>query len=280
MNQGIPMNNAPSGRGKNGSRKGRWAGWELKHIEDHYGSRDDRAIARKLDRSIKSVRERAEEIFRKKPSRAGAPWTDEEDQRLKQCTGFSPMAKIALILARPVEDVRERLDYFGSRLESRPFTNGELKEFKYIYGSREDEHLAIMFGRPVEDIQKLAARLKLAKDKSSIRKWREHNAGARPHGVVPPMKMPRWTPEQESLLRQLYPDHSNVDIAGILERSVKSVMSKANDLKLCKSKEFLALMGKMNVSVRYRALPGGPPDAQTKPYGAPGVERESSAESE
>ncbi|MDP7559887.1 MAG: hypothetical protein QF745_05045, partial [Planctomycetota bacterium] len=53
------------------------------------------------------------------------------------------------------------------------------------------------------------------------------------------------------LLRNLYPTTPNLEIAQNLNRSVKSVVSKAHDLKLKKSQERLQSMGRENVSLRY-----------------------------
>ncbi|MFN0207830.1 MAG: hypothetical protein ACKVS6_16095 [Planctomycetota bacterium] len=245
------------------SRKGRWAGWELKFLDELYGTRDDAVLARRLVRPVKSVRERAEELFHSKPNRCGQAWTTEEDERLKLCVGVSQLKRIATILRRSEDEIRQRLDWFGGRLQSRKLHQDELKRFKSIYGSREDEHLAIVFGCPIEDIQNTAKEMQLAKDKSSIRKWRVRSAPAQRNGeagagapgidtsAYVAMKMPRWTPAEIQQLRALYPSALNVHIARAIGRSVKSIMSKANDLKLGKSKEFLAEMGKSNVSVRY-----------------------------
>ena len=63
--------------------------------------------------------------------------------------------------------------------------------------------------------------------------------------------MPRWSLDDIGVLREMYSGHSNLDIAKRLNRTVKSVVSKAHDLGLKKSEERLRVMGRENVRVRY-----------------------------
>ena len=64
--------------------------------------------------------------------------------------------------------------------------------------------------------------------------------------------MPRWRPEDVEQLRAMYPDTPNLDIAKALDRTLKSVVSKAHDLGLKKSPDRLRDMGRENVALRYR----------------------------
>lgn len=81
----------------------------------------------------------------------------------------------------------------------------------------------------------------LSKDKAFVR---------RRHGE-PSTRMPRWRAEELDVLREDYPNQSNVDLARRLGRSVKSVVSKAHHLGLSKSSDRLREMGRENVSARY-----------------------------
>lgn len=65
-------------------------------------------------------------------------------------------------------------------------------------------------------------------------------------------KMPRWTVKQEALLRRFYADNPNSAVAKRIGRSVKSVVSKAHQMGLRKSKKRLREMGAENVRWRYR----------------------------
>jgi len=89
--------------------------------------------------------------------------------------------------------------------------------------------------RPAEIVAK-ARELCLAKDKRMV-------AGTR---------MPRWSSAEVARLRQLYPDHSNLEIARTLGRSVTSIANKAHQLGLCKSPATLRTMGRRNVGLRRR----------------------------
>ena len=64
--------------------------------------------------------------------------------------------------------------------------------------------------------------------------------------------MPRWKKDELQLLRERYPAHSNLSIAQDLNRSVKSVVSKAHNLGLKKDPARLREMGRENVSLRYK----------------------------
>jgi hypothetical protein len=54
------------------------------------------------------------------------------------------------------------------------------------------------------------------------------------------------------MLVELYPKTANLDLAQKLNRSVKSVVSKAHNLGLKKEIERLREMGRENVGMRYR----------------------------
>ena len=80
------------------------------------------------------------------------------------------------------------------------------------------------------------------KDKAFLRKLNEGRAS---------VKMPRWSDRELALLADKYPDQPNLEIARLLGRSVKSVVSKAHNLNLKKSPRRLRNMGRENVSLRY-----------------------------
>ncbi len=65
-------------------------------------------------------------------------------------------------------------------------------------------------------------------------------------------KMPRWSDAEIERLKELYTTSSNLEIAQALDRSVKSVVSKAHNLGLKKSPNRLQEMGRQNVNLRYR----------------------------
>ncbi|KPJ74796.1 MAG: hypothetical protein AMS19_14885, partial [Gemmatimonas sp. SG8_23] len=100
-----------------------------------------------------------------------------------------------------------------------------------------DEELAVRFHPSTPMIRRLAIQHGLAKDKRTF-------PGTR--------RMPRWSREDEARLRELYPVRPNLEIAQELQRSVKSVISKAHALGLRKSQDRLQEMGRENVARRRR----------------------------
>jgi hypothetical protein len=204
-----------------------------------YGLKRDEAIARDLNRPVASVRKMAESLFPVAMRRG--PWTASEVQKLKVYLGVAEDEILARILGRSVADVKDRILDLGRVRSDRGWTQDELAELKRLFGTRTDENIGIIFGRPTQTITQKAEDLCLAKDKAFIRRL----------SGTPSTRMPRWTPEEIDILRELYPDHSNLDIAQGLNRSVKSVVSKAHNIGLRKDRTRLQEMGRQNVSLRY-----------------------------
>ncbi len=221
-------------------RRGRWSQAEIGRLRELYGLRDDPVIARELNRPVASVRKMAAEIFDSKP-RTG-PWTATEVERLKKYLGCSSTEVIARILGREVDEVRTQIEELGRIQLNGRWTRDEVARFKRIYGTRTDENLARIFGRPLESIRREAQKLMLAKDKAFLRKLNGKTS----------TRMPRWSESELQQLRELYPERPNLEIAEILKRSVKSIVSKAHNLGLKKDPERLRQMGRENVSLRYK----------------------------
>jgi hypothetical protein len=226
--------------GPEGPRRGRWSQVEIRVLQDLYGLRDIRAIARELARSEDSVRRKAESLFRS--AQRKDPWTSQEVERLKDYLGLNTPDVIARILGRTVEEVEREIFALGRIQRDGPWEREEVQQFRRVYGTRSDDDLSIIFGRPKRSVQALAAELRLAKDKAFLR--RRHGKGA--------SRMPRWSEQEFQVLRELYPDAPNLEIARRLQRSVKSVVSKAHQLGLRKNPQRLVEMGRQNVGLRYR----------------------------
>ena len=231
--------NGGSGR-SSAPRRGRWSQAEQARLRELYGLRDDASIARELNRPVASVRRMAEKLF--PLGTHTGPWSANEVLRLKRYLGAASEEVIARVLGRSVEEVRTQILELGRIRHDGSWTREEIAEFKRIYGTRTDEDLSRIFGRTVSDVRELAAQHALAKDKAFVRKIRGEAS----------TRMPRWSQEELEILRHEYPIESNLDIAKKLNRSVKSVVSKAHNLGLKKSSERLRRMGRENVSLRYQ----------------------------
>lgn len=228
------------GEKPNRPRRGRWSQAEVGRLRELYGLRDEDSIARELNRPVASVRKMAETLFPMAVRRG--PWTAQEVQELKRYLGATSEEVIARILGRTPDEIRRQITDLGRIQEGGRWTPDEVAELKRIYGTRTDEDIAVIFGRSVESVQRLATRLCLAKDKAFLRKLVGTAATV----------MPRWTDEDIERLKELYPEHSNLEIAQKLGRSVKSVVSKAHNLGLKKDRARLQEMGRENVNLRYR----------------------------
>ena len=223
-----------------GRRKGPWSQAEIEKLKRTYGLRPDAQIARELRRSVESVRRLARMVFSGEP-KAG-PWSAVEVQALKNYIGAAEIEKISLILRRSSQEIRRKVEELQGNPRSGPWSSEDTQTLKRLYGTRTNEDLSLILGRTIEDIQGEAKRLCLAKDKGFRRR----------RGADKPTRMPRWSNDEVALLRDLYPDHPNLEIARRLSRSVKSVVSKAHDLGLRKTTKRLREMGRENVNLRYR----------------------------
>jgi hypothetical protein len=209
-------------------------------LRELYGLRDERSIARELNRPVASVRKMAEDVFRSAP-RTG-PWTARELQDLKKYFGGTTTEVIARILGREPDEVQAQIIELRRIQSTGRWTQDEVAEFKRLYGTRTDDDLAIIFGRTLEAVKRLGARYCLAKDKAFVRRLTGSSA----------TRMPRWDRHSIGMLVELYPKTANLDLALRLNRSVKSVVSKAHNLGLKKEIERLREMGRENVGMRYR----------------------------
>ncbi|MBI5364230.1 MAG: hypothetical protein HZA53_13710 [Planctomycetes bacterium] len=221
-------------------RRGRWSQAEIARLKELYGLRDEKSIARELNRPVASVRKMALSVFDQAPH--SGPWTAKELQALKKYLGATTNEVIARILGRPIDEVAQQIGDLRRIQSAGRWTQEEIAEFKRLYGTRTDEDLAVVFGRTLEAVKRLGARYCLAKDKAFVRKLTGSAA----------TRMPRWTKPEIDELAVLYPTVSNLDIAQKLNRSVKSVVSKAHNLGLKKEADRLREMGRENVAMRYK----------------------------
>lgn len=221
-------------------RRGRWSAHEVQLLKDWYGLRDNAAIARDLHRTPDAVQKMADIVFRS--AKRSGPWTAQEVQALKRYLGASTAEVIAQVLGRDVDEVRGQITELGRLQHNGRWTRDEVNEFRRLYGTRSDEDLGLIFGRPVDVVKRLAQRFCLAKDKAYVKKFAGRGA----------TRMPRWSDQELDILRRLYPNTPNLEIARRLNRSVKSVVSKAHHLDLKKDVERLREMGRENVALRYK----------------------------
>ncbi len=222
-----------------GRRKGRWSFPEIEKLRRLYGFRSEVQIAQELNRTVQSVRRMIGKVFDGEPKTG--PWTAKEVLALKEYLGAAEVEVMAKILRRSPAEVRRKIEQLHGEVRQRPWTSADLQTLKRCYGTRASEDVSLILGRPVERIEEKAKELRLAKDKGFQRR----------HGGGGSVRMPRWKPEEIEMLKELYPDYDNHSIAVMLNRTVKSVVSKAHDQGLKKSSSRLRTMGRENVRARY-----------------------------
>ncbi len=242
-------------------RKGPWSQAEIERLKRLYGLKPDSQIARDLQRSVESMRRLARRIFSGK-QRTG-PWSAREVQNLKRYLGVARLEVMALVLRRSPQEIRRKVEDLQRQFKSGPWNSTDVQTLKHLYGTRSNKDLALILGRSHREIDAKARQLCLAKDKGFRRR----------HGAANPTRMPRWTEKEKEILRQLYGDHPNLEIARKLDRTVKSVVSKAHDLGLRKSQERLRKMGRDNVRVRYKEESDHPKAGRKEQKAASGPRR-------
>jgi len=203
-----------------------------------YGLRSEAQIARSLGRTPQSVKRMVHKVFAGEP-RSG-PWTAREVAELKRYLGAADLQVIARILRRSEQEVERRILMLQESVQPRNWTSSDVQRLKRLYGTRSSGDLSLILAQPVDEIERKAEELCLAKDKGYVRR---SGTGA--------VRMPRWSAKEIEVLRKLYPDTPNLEIARRVGRSEKSVVSKAHDLGLKKSGDRLRRMGRENVAVRY-----------------------------
>lgn len=229
-----------------GKRKGPWSHSEIERLKRLYGLKPDVLIARDLERSVDSVRRMARNVFNTGEPRIG-PWSGAEVRQLKNYLGAATVDVIAMIMRRPKTEVHRKIAELKNQAHSGPWSSSEKQDLKRLYGTRSNSDLELILGRPEQEIVETAQALCLAKDKGFRRRDDEKKGEEKPART----RMPRWTEDEKGLLRDLYPDRPNLEIAKALNRTVKSVVSKAHDMGLKKSNDRLRDMGRENVKVRY-----------------------------
>ncbi|MDA1114502.1 MAG: hypothetical protein O3A95_09430 [Planctomycetota bacterium] len=232
--------NSPNPQGR---RKGRWAFPEIERLRRMYGFKSEVQIAQDLNRTVQSVRRMIGKVFEGDP--VIGPWTALEIRKLKSYLGAADFTVIARIMRRPAAEIERKVQQLKGEVRQRAWTSADLQILKRYYGTRATKDVSLILGRPVNRIEDKAKELCLAKDKGYQRRA----------GSGDPVKMPRWGPAEVEELKRLYLEQDNLTIADHLNRTVKSVVSKAHDLGLRKSSSRLKDMGRQNVRARYDKSP-------------------------
>lgn len=224
-------------------RRGNWSVQELERLRNLLPRRGVAGTAELLRRTADSVRKRALTLFAGTPRRS--EWSADDDLLLRRSWGAVEPRLIAVMLGRPTVEVGRRAAQLRQALRQGPWTRGELRMLKELYGTRRNADLEVCLQRPAAEIAGAAQRLCLSKDKRFSKSARRDAAAAAP-------RMPRWSAAEIAELERRYPDAENLEVARQLGRSVASVANKAWQLGLKKSPALLERIGRSNIAARYR----------------------------
>lgn len=219
------------------STKGRWPKHQIAFVRDHYGIRPVQWIADRVERNASSVHELAGRFH----SGTGGAWSAYADKLLREALVHKvPRSEVARRLGFETLVVEARISAWRGDAKDTPLTPMQVNDFKRFYGGVPDDDLVAYFGLTRERLHEAAERFMLSKDKALMAKMRVKTA------------MPRWSDHDIEELRRMYADTSNLELARLLGKSVKSVVSKAHNLGIKKSPEYLRAMGRENVVGRYQ----------------------------
>ncbi len=242
------MSGARGGKGSGMQKRGNWSVEELTKLRGSFGRRPLSQLVRELRRSKETILHRAQKMFGRR--KKTGPWTEEELTCLREMIGCSDLETMALVLGRPASGVLEQLRAMSKEKKKGRFSEDEVLFMKTFGPSRPDWALAIAMGRDVAVLRRKAKALGLGKDKRL-----EEVPIPEMEPIIrlvpqPRPRMPRWSPEECQLLRERYSKVSNLVLARSLNRSVSSIVAKANELGLKKDPTRLEEMGRENAARR------------------------------
>lgn len=118
------------------------------------------------------------------------------------------------------------------------WTIDEVRDLRTLYQWTSDRVLAAKYRTVVAEVRRQAAALALAKDPRFVA------------GKTRAREAFRWSREELDRLRDLYPDHSNLEIARLVGRSEQAVKRMGRRLGLRKHGARLKVAGLRAVSMR------------------------------
>jgi hypothetical protein len=224
-------------------KTGQWSAPDTSMLKRMYGMCKRTKIAQKVGRPLASVNKMVAKLFPESTENNNKPWTASEVAKLKNMLGSEgDEVQWARIFKRSVADVERKIIGFQSDVAERPWTRESLADLKRLFGSRSNFDLTLILGMPEKQIVAKAQELRLAKDKKFCSSTNDSERTT---------KMPRWSSEDIETLKRLHPITPNTELAQRLNRTTKSITSKAASLGLKKQPEHLRKMGRDNVDWRY-----------------------------
>ncbi len=254
----------------------KWTAKEVALLKELYPECPVGEIAKRLGRTVASVRTRAYLSGFKRKSWCDKRWSAHELALLMK---LYPHCKcpldVAKQLGRPLTAVRQKAYGLGIKMEkNRLWSAGELKLLRELYPVKSLKELAEQLGRYQRAVEERAHAMGLWKESgrkvwsnednkllkkmfpkntmqaivdklgwspSSVRmRARELGLRKRPSYA----HCPRWSVKEIELLKKLYPHRNSQEVADKIGRSVGMVRARACKLGLKKSKKFLKTLGR------------------------------------
>ena len=237
-------------------KRGNWSVIELERLRTCFGRRPLGQLARDMRRSPEAIVERARRLF--EGDQKSGDFKSDELADLRRMVGIADLETMALVLRREADVILDRLREFSLAARKGRWAAWELEYLRECWSSRADWAVQLVLGRKPDAIQRKADEFCLGKDRRIEMVRIDELETVVTIQAQPSRRMPRWSADEVEQLRAIYPSQPNLAVAKMLGRSVKSVLSKANELGLKKSEDRLRSMGRENVELRYhRRRPRG-----------------------
>lgn len=200
----------------------KWNEEDLRYLINNFEDGDRKEITKRLNRSWKSIRGKANELGLKRNEelwKKGKPWTDEQIEYLKNNYKTTPVDEIAKVLGRSRKSIFEKASILGlSKDNYKIWTEEDLKYLKENYPTNKTSDVAQHLNRSEHAVRLKAEELGIRKQKKIPKSYHKST------------KVRTWTPEEEEYLRKHYPTEDVALIAKRLNRTPLSVYGKANYL--------------------------------------------------
>ncbi len=229
-------------------KRGNWSVTDLERLRAGFGRRPLAQLARELRRTEATIVQKARRMFG--GDHRPGPLDEADEVLLREMVGVADLETMALVLRRAPAEVLAVLKRWAARRQRGRYRRWELDHLRRFGASRPDWALGLVLGRDPAHVRRKAAELGIGRDRRRADVVIPELLPAVVVKPAPPCRMPRWTTEETARLRLLFPHRPNLEIARILGRSVSSIVAKANELGLRKTRRRLAAMGRENAGRR------------------------------
>jgi DNA-binding CsgD family transcriptional regulator len=202
----------------------KWTAEDIARLRELYPDHNNKEIAQMLGFTAFAVDSKAHNMglykSREHLKKIGrGVWTAEQDAQLRELYPDHTNEEIAQMLGFSVITVKNKAFIMGLH-KSDVWSAEDIAQLRELYPDHYNEEVAQMLGFSVSTVKSKAYSMGLHKSREHVLKINR-----------------KWTAEQDAQLRELYPDHTNEEIAQMLGFTTFAVNGRAHNMGLYKSRE-------------------------------------------